>query len=313
MDNQGPTTVQREPQWPVKVRELQNHTVDSYVWNDFPFRDDDIIIATWAKSGTTWMQQIVSQLININSADAELHSTSPWLDLRVIPDEPALAALEGQAHRRFMKTHLPVDALVYSPTAKYIFIARDGRDTMWSMHNQYSKADETFYQMMNGTPTRVGAALEKPPEDPVQYFRSFLENDADMSKTHSPFWSRIRGWWEIRELPNLLLVHFNDLKADKKREIRRIAKFLDIVVPEENWDEIMRRTSFEYMKDHAAQMSPPGAEVLLENGAETFINQGTNGRWIGRLSEKDVGRYEEKAISELDIECAEWLANGASC
>lgn len=48
--------------WPRKTREMHNHHFDSTIWNDFGFRDDDIVIATYAKSGTTWMQQIVSQL-----------------------------------------------------------------------------------------------------------------------------------------------------------------------------------------------------------------------------------------------------------
>ena len=47
---------------PKKTRELHNHHFDSTIWSDFKFRDDDIIIATYAKSGTTWLQQIVSQL-----------------------------------------------------------------------------------------------------------------------------------------------------------------------------------------------------------------------------------------------------------
>lgn len=46
-----------------KTRELHNHHMDSTVWNDFRFRDDDIAIATYGKSETTWPQQIVSQLI----------------------------------------------------------------------------------------------------------------------------------------------------------------------------------------------------------------------------------------------------------
>ena len=49
--------------WPRKTRELHNHHFDSTIWNDFEFRDDDIIIASYMKAGTTWVQQIISQLI----------------------------------------------------------------------------------------------------------------------------------------------------------------------------------------------------------------------------------------------------------
>ncbi len=47
----------------IKRREIVNRYLDSRPWNDFSFRDGDVIIATYAKSGTTWMQQIVSQLV----------------------------------------------------------------------------------------------------------------------------------------------------------------------------------------------------------------------------------------------------------
>ena len=49
--------------WPRKTRELHNHHFDSTIWNHLQFRDDDIIIATYAKSGTTWMQQIIAQML----------------------------------------------------------------------------------------------------------------------------------------------------------------------------------------------------------------------------------------------------------
>ena len=108
--------------WPVKTRELHNHHMDSTVWNDFKFRGDDIVIATYGKSGTTWMQQIVSQLIFNGEEGINVGALSPWVDLRIMPKE-ALLGLEAQTHRRFMKTHLPADAMVIKPEVKYIYIA----------------------------------------------------------------------------------------------------------------------------------------------------------------------------------------------
>ena len=57
-----------------------------------------------------------------------------WLDLRVPPKAVKLPVVEAQTRRRFLKTHLPLDALVFSPKAKYIYIGRDGRDVVWSMY-----------------------------------------------------------------------------------------------------------------------------------------------------------------------------------
>lgn len=107
---------------PTKTREIHNHHFDSTIWNDFEFRDDDIVIATYAKSGTTWMQQIISQLLFNGQPDLNVADMSPWMDLRVPPKEVKLPIVNAQTHHRFLKTHLPVDALVFSDKAKYIYI-----------------------------------------------------------------------------------------------------------------------------------------------------------------------------------------------
>jgi aryl sulfotransferase len=91
--------------WPVKTRELHNHHFDSTVWNGLRFRDDDIVIATYAKSGTTWTQQIIAQLLFADADDREVAVISPWVDLRLPPTDARLAALDAQTHRRFVKTH----------------------------------------------------------------------------------------------------------------------------------------------------------------------------------------------------------------
>ena len=292
--------------WPKKEREFHNHHFDSTIWNDFRFRDDDIIIATYAKSGTTWMQQIIGQLMFRANPDIEVAEMSPWLDLRVPPKAVKLPVVEAQTHRRFLKTHLPVDALRFSPQAKYIYIGRDGRDVVWSMYNHHANANETWYAALNDTPGRVGPPIERPPSDIRQYWRDWMDRDGH---PFWPFWENIRTWWAIRKLPNLRLIHFNDLKRDLPGEIRRIAAFFEIPVDEGCFSKVVEHCSFDWMKKNARKSVPLGG-AFWDAGAEVFINKGVNGRWADVLSAEDSAEYESRALTELGPECARWLATG---
>jgi aryl sulfotransferase len=293
-------------EWPHKTRELHNHHFDSTMWNDFQFRDDDIVIATYAKSGTTWVQQIVGQLLFNGAEDVPVAELSPWLDLRVPPKEVKLKALQAQTHRRFIKTHLPVDALVFSSKAKYIYIGRDGRDVVWSLYNHHATATEDWYKALNDTPGRIGPPVPRPPADIRRYFREWLEGDG------YPFWSlweNVRSWWAVRDLPNVLLLHFTELKRDLGGEIRRIAAFLDAPIDEARFPAILEHCSFDYMKHHAPKTVPVGG-AFWEGGAATFIHKGTNGRWRDVLTEEDCAEYEARALAELGAPCARWLKSG---
>jgi aryl sulfotransferase len=291
---------------PKKTRDIHNHHMNSTAWDTFKFRDGDIVIGTYAKSGTTWTQQIVSQLIFSGAEGIDVPTLSPWLDLRIMPPE-ALAVLETQKHRRFIKTHLPVDALVFSSKAKYIYIGRDGRDVVWSLFNHFSKANDEFYSLMNDTPGRIGAALEPPPESIHEFYRQWFKGDGYPLWA---FWENIRTWWEIRNLPNVKLMHFNDLKRDLAGSIREIARFLEITIDERKFPDIVMHCGFDYMKSNAEIAAPLGG-ALWEGGAKTFIHKGTNGRWRDTLSAAEVEAYENKAVEELGEECARWLAGEA--
>jgi aryl sulfotransferase len=284
---------------------MHSHHFDSTVWNDFPFRDDDIVIATFGKSGTTWMQQIVGQLIFKGADDVAVGQLSPWLDLRIPPKEVKFAGLEAQIHRRFIKTHLPVDALVFNPQVKYIYIARDGRDVLWSLYNHHARANEKWYAAMNG-PGLVGEPVPHVDMDVVPYFRRWLERDG------YPFWSlweNVRSWWAARGLPNVLLMHYANLKRDLPGQIKRVAEFLDIDISEADWPAIVEHCTFDYMKKNAAKAAPLGGDIF-EGGAESFIFKGSNDRWRDMLTKEDVEAYESQALKELGPECAHWLATG---
>ena len=295
-----------DPTYPVKTREMHSHHFDSTIWNDFSFRDDDIIISTYAKAGTTWVQQIVSQLIFDGAEGLAVAEMSPWLDLRVPPKAVKLREVEAQTHRRFIKTHLPVDALVFSPKAKYLYIARDGRDVVWSMYNHHTSANALWYEALNDTPGRVGPPIGPPPDSVLQYFDDWLERDGH---PFWPFWENLRSWWEIRRLPNVMLLHFERLKADMPGQIRRIAAFLDIPVDAATWPAILEHCSFDYMKANATASVPLGG-AFWEGGARTFIHKGVNGRWRDLLGPEQSAAYEARALAELGQDCARWLATG---
>lgn len=296
----------RAMQWPHKQRELHNHHFDSTIWNDVKFRDDDIVIATYAKSGTTWLQQIVAQLLFEGDPELAVAEMSPWVDLRVPPKEVKLPVIEAQTHRRFLKTHLPVDALCFSPKAKYLYIARDGRDVVWSMYNHHANANDKWYGALNDTPGRVGPPIEPPPSDIQEYWRQWMDNDGH---PFWPFWDNVRSWWAIRDLPNVMLLHFADLKRDMPAQMRGIASFLDIPIDESRWERIVEYCSFDWMKKNATKSVPLGG-AFWDAGAQVFIHKGVNGRWADTLTDEESAQYEARAARELGAECARWLASG---
>lgn len=94
---------------------------DSSRWDSFPFRSGDIVISAPSKCGTTWLQMICALLIFQNTAlPVALTALSPWLDMRLRPLDEVLRVLAEQTHRRFIKTHTPLDGLPAEDSVSYV-------------------------------------------------------------------------------------------------------------------------------------------------------------------------------------------------
>ena len=285
------------------VQHLIHSHFDSSRWDNFKFRDDDIVVASYAKSGTTWIQQILAQLIFTADSSVPVGEISPWLDMTVEPIEAVQEKLEAQKHRRFIKTHLPLNALRFDPDVKYIYVARDGRDVVWSYYNHYINYSPRHIAGINACRPAGTKRFRREDVSVREFYSRWLAQDG---YPLWPYWSNIASWWQARNEPNVMLLHFNDLKQNLAGSIKIIAKFLTIDTADINWSEVVKRCTFDYMRSNGELIVPHGGQPWI-GGAKTFLHKGVNGRWKGSLSKVESDQFEANASFKLGEQCANWL------
>ncbi|MGH8991966.1 MAG: sulfotransferase domain-containing protein [Acidimicrobiia bacterium] len=301
-----------EQEFPEQTRIYRHHHLDSTRWDGVTFRPGDVVVSTSAKAGTTWMQRILSLLV-LGAGDLPglLSRISPWIDCRYMePIDDTLKRIEAQEHQRFLKSHLPLDALPYDPGVRYICVGRDTRDVFMSLWNHYRSYTDAMYETLaKGDP--VGGPLPRCPAEPRQLWLWWMTRGSFAWESDGwPFWShhyQVASFWRFRHLPNVLLVHYNDLLADLAGEMRRVADFVGVDVPAARWPDLVEGAGFEAMKRGASALL--GDMERFSGGATTFIYKGTNQRWRDVLEPGDLDLYERVA-GTLDPGMGEWLENG---
>ncbi len=298
---------------PRVAHEYIHHHLDSTRWRVFEPRPDDVVVTTSYKSGTTWMQQILHGLVFRGDPEAPaLWKASPWLDERFVASlEEVSAAIAAQTHRRFLKSHLPLDGLPYYPQVKYVVVARDARDVFMSLWNHYNNYTDAMLKSLNEI---GGEPFPHPPEDIHECWRNWITRGWFEWETEGwPFWSNLhhtRTYWEHRHLSNLLLVHYADLLADPQGQVRRVADFLDFELSPEELARTVRLASFDAMKVSFKREIDERFRQRFRGGTDAFLFKGTNGRWRDVLSDEDLVLYEEAKRRVLTPDCAEWLERG---
>ena len=124
------------------MRRYRSFIGDSNRWDGFRFRDDDIVISTPSKSGTTWMQNIVGMLVlGTTEFDRPMGMISPWLDMTTRPLAEVTGLLDAQEHRRFVKTHTPLDGLPRHDRVTYLTVIRHPLQVVRSMEDHLANRD----------------------------------------------------------------------------------------------------------------------------------------------------------------------------
>jgi len=219
-----------------------------------------------------------------------------------------LAAVESLPDPRLLKTHLPFDALPFSTLGRYVYVARDARDVVWSAYNHH----------ISLTPQSIAAFNDSGGSGPLiaaysgsvrEYYLYWLEHAVLPGFTLTePFWAHVRGWWEQRQRSNVLLLHHARITTDLPGEMRRLAAFLGIDLKDTALPAMLEHCRIEYMREQSGKL--PAFTRIFAQGAHDFFHHGTNGRWKDVLSAEEIARCDAIAARELPADCARWLRTG---
>jgi len=277
---------------------------DSARWDHFRFRDGDVVLSTRSKSGTTWVQMICALLVHGPQLPAPLSALSPWLDHTIRPIDEVVADLEGQAHRRIVKTHTPLDGVPVDPRATYVVVGRHPLDLAVSLYHQSDNIDRARLAELTGVPERPRAARPTLHDWLASWTRAESTPQEQMDSLVGVL-HHVTDAWRRQGRQDVVLVHYADLLADLEGEMRRIADRLGVRVPDPAWPALVEAATFESMRSRPDDLVPDAMGVLKDRSR--FFRSGTSGSGRAVLSADELREYEERVAGLAPPEVVAWL------
>jgi hypothetical protein len=289
---------------------------DSSRWDGFAFRAGDVVISTPPKCGTTWTQMLCALLIFDGPAfPAALGEVSPWLDNCIRPLTEVTALYAAQTHRRFIKTHTPLDGLPLHPDVTYLVVGRDPRDVAISREHHAANLDFAHFLELRAAAVGNEDLTELPPRpvpsgDPVERFRSFVADETHISPPSlASVLHHLDTGWQRRRDANVALFHYADLQTDLAGELLRLARVLGIPCSPERARELAAEASLERMRERAADVAPNASQGIWKDVC-AFFRSGGSGEWRTRLAEVDLAAYEARVAALAGPDLAAWVHRG---
>lgn len=296
----------------VRYRSLM---MDNARWDGFEFRPSDIVISTPPKCGTTWTQMLCAMLI-FDGPDfpAALSELSPWLDQTIRPLDNVHAIYAAQKHRRFIKTHTPLDGLLIREDVTYIVVGRDPRDVMVSMEHHLENMDLERVLALRGAAVGnhdLDTLALRPPvsDDPGERFRAFVHASTDTGVfCLTSVLHHLDTGWQLRHSPNVVMCHYADHSNDLPGEIVRLANALDINMTLDRAQALAAEATLERMRDRADDVLPNAGAIWKDDRA--FFRAGSFGEWRPRVNDDDLAEYNRTVEAIVSPELAIWAHHG---
>ena len=303
------------------MREYRERDSDNARWEGFEFRPGDIIVDAPTKSGTTWTQLLVALLLFDGPQFPQpLGEMSIWMEQQTRSVEDAHAILAAQTHRRFIKSHTPLDGVPDREDVFYVWVGRDPRDAAVSFVHHLENMDRDRFEELI---TRQAGPEPEQPETPdtaelsrqeraARYFDRFIDDDAD-----GPAWSlrflahHYSTFWERRSLPNVDLFHFVDYQADLPGQLARLADFLQVELSPVRARQLAEEASIERSRARAMDVAPE-AHLGVWKDPQAFFRSGASGQWLDQLTDQQKQRYDQRMLDLVPEDLAAWIHGGRS-
>ena len=253
----------------------------------FTLKPDDVFIVSVPKSGTTWTQQIVRLLRNGGRADGLLVDDSiPWLEIigsRFSADRHYHVDIDALTSPRAFISHLPYSlvpgGLPHTTPAKYIYVARNPKDTYVSMwyHNR---------------------SIDRQAGRPPMPWDNFCSEALQGTRQYGSWFDHVLDWWEHRNKKNILFLKYEDMKKELHTTVQAIANFIGVKdASGELIQEVVKKSSFSAMcQDTTANKEWCNGSVFYHDHA--FMRKGVVGDWKNHFTAEQNAMfdavYEEK-------------------
>ncbi|WP_171178503.1 sulfotransferase domain-containing protein [Ruegeria sp. HKCCD8929] len=277
---------------------------DNRRWDSVDIRPDDVIVVTPPKCGTTWMQTIVALLFSGDpEVETELSVKMPWVDIRLREMPEVAERLAAMTTRRSMKSHTPMDGLPLHDRAHYICVFRHPLDAHFSYRKHVRNIPMSFFDSWY-------------PEDDADgiTFRRFLDGGAEGFDGDAMPLAHILRHYEaataLADRPNVSLFHYADMTRDLAGTFDRLAALLGISHPPHVLDRLVQTATFDNMKARAERFAPSGGKGFMKSDSG-FFHSGTSGKWVGKLTDKELSAYDEIMNAHLSPKDRAWLEFGS--
>ena len=245
-----------------------------------------------------------------------LDRLSPWIDMVTRARAEVFADLQAQTHRRFIKTHTPLDGIPNDPTVTYISVGRDPRDVALSIDRHIDNTDRGAFLIARERAAAIdGIELEplrpRPPrpEGERDRFWQWVDDETPSTQVGSSLRRTVEHLQTFRDAGNdldVVYLHYDDLQTDLEGQMRQLAARLGIDVDEQRWPPLVHAASFESMRSRADTMVPGGSpEHWIDPAA--FFSRGTSGQWRDLLDNADLARYAARVRALASDELVEWV------